>query len=329
MRGPPLTNLIANNDVHTVDRGVVKPGNRVIPREAPATIFTHVEDIYLLYTPCRTVQIDKMPYRKKYTAKRRPTMAAKKRPRRKAPARKAPPRRYRASMASTIQMANLKPSSANVRFEAKRRYVCSATAAGVPNKSILVIPASYLGNPQIQDGVWNLPPGAAQFVPTLAIAAWFPRYNHYKVLGARITVAVKPYSSPDDTQPLCMLHVSRVADLGIIPTTVTNDSLEASSWTKSSQFGSTPGTDNYRESRLSQGYSPRRQLNIKDVKDADNLRCTTTYNTPAGENTYFNIVIGGLLDYVAKPHEQCIVDVKMDYLVAFEEPSQSNIPTLS
>lgn len=235
---------------------------------------------------------------------------------------KKAPKKYRPKMSRQIQMADMKPSTVMVRYQGKQKYQC-LLQTGANNKSILRIPASYIGDPVVETGTWT-PDSASRFVDSTT--NFFGKYNHYKVVGARIIVAVKTLLADGTQQLNNMVFIARVANTNTYTISSDLKSLEDDYAVKSRQWGSYSNTG-YRQARLSQGYSPKKQLGLKDYQDAGTIKVATTYGAAAADNTWFNVIICGELDSATSGHSSALVDVKASYLVRFEEPlSTDNEP---
>lgn len=232
-----------------------------------------------------------------------------------------PPRRK--AYVQKIQMANLKPSTSMVRFEGKKKYQC-LLQTGANNKSILRIPASYIADPVAETGTWTQD-NSARLVETTA--NFYGKYNHYKVLGSRITVSVKTLLADGTQQLNNMVLIARVTNTNVYTISSELKDLEGDYAVKSRQWGGYSNTG-YRQARVSMGYSPKKQLGLKDVEDNGTIKVSTaSYGLSASDNTFFNVIICGELDSSTSGHSSAIVDVKMNYLLRFEEPrSDENAP---
>lgn len=244
---------------------------------------------------------------------------------------KASPRiPYRNPFSTSIQMADLKPEALKVRYQGYQKYLVSSVTSVGNVKSILRVPASFLGDPVPESGNW-VADSLDQFYPTAGISNFFPRYNHYKVIGMQIQITVQPLdidSTLTQRNNICVL--ARVPKINAFPSGVTNKSLEASRSLSVKQFGSYGGTG-YIQCYNVMGYSPAKQLNLKDWQDSGLIRCTNVYDTPPTENTYFNVILAGSLDKAndppsAIPHAQAIVTVKTSAILFHSEATVSNAP---
>lgn len=239
-------------------------------------------------------------------------------------AKTAPP--YRHNFARSIQFANLRPSSAVVRFAARDKFLV-APVASANNKSVLQIPASYLGSPSANGGTWNSDSGF--FHVPQAYNEWFPKFKYYKVIGAKLTVTVRPsgVGEPAVNQFHNKAFITLSADASQYGPSTSLESLEEgrdiveTNWKEAG-----PAGGGWTSARLTHGYSPKKVHHFKDYKDADNIRTVTTFNTAAAANTFFNVILSGDLDQATTGHPSAIVDVYGTYIVAFQEPTDSNIP---
>lgn len=229
--------------------------------------------------------------------------------------------RTRPKMGRQIQMANLKPSTAMVKFEGKQKYQCLLQTNNT--KSILRIPASFIGDPVVETGTWS-PDDSSRFCETTA--NFYSKYNHYKVVGAKVTVTVKTLLAQPTQQNNCMVFLARVTNTDTYTSSVALKDLEDDYAVKSKQWGGYLNTA-YRQAKIAIGYSPKRQLAIKDISDNGTIKAVTTYGTAAADNTFFNVIIAGELDSASAGHSSAIVDVKCSWIVRFEEPvSTENAP---
>ena len=236
-------------------------------------------------------------------------------PRKKAPRRKP--------FVQKIQMANLKPSTSLVRFEGKKKYQC-LFQSGANNKSILRIPASFIADPVVETGTWTQD-NSARLVETTS--NFYGKYNHYKVLGSRISVTIKSLLADGTQQLNNIVMLARVTNTNTYTISSELKDLEGDYAVKSRQWGGFSNTG-YRQGRLSMGYSPKKQLGLKDVEDNGTIKVSTaSYGLSASDNTFFNVIVAGELDAATSGHSSAIVDVKMNYLLRFEEPkSDENAP---
>lgn len=233
-----------------------------------------------------------------------------------------PQNKRRKAFTQQIQLANLKPSTAMVRFQGKQKYQC-LLQTGANNKSILRIPASYIGDPVVETGSWTAD-STSRFVDSTT--NFFGKYNHYKVVGSRLNVQVKTLLADGTQQLNNLVMVARVANTTTYSISTPLKELEEDYAVKSRQWGGYSNTG-YRQARLGMGYSPKKQLGLKDIEDNGTIKVTTAYNSSASDNTFFNIIICGELDALTQGHSSAIVDVMASYLVRFEEPvSDENAP---
>ena len=240
--------------------------------------------------------------------------------------RKPQAKQYRSRIARSIPFANQKPSSVLVRFQGRQKYLISAPG-NVNSKSILRIPASYMGEPVATSGSW-VKDGQLNFVQ--GYTNFFSKYQHYKVLGAQMRATVKGYSleiGTTDGQLNNLAFAARVPDVGIYTQASTLTELETNYGITQKQW-SAPGAEGYRQAIVGVGYSPKKEHNIKDIQDNAHIRMATVYDAGAAENTYFNLILSGELDAVLKGHPSATATVQVSYLISLEEPKVENAPTM-
>lgn len=239
--------------------------------------------------------------------------------------KRSKPQSHKLKMTRQIQMADMKPPTALVRFQGKMKYQC-LLQTGANNKSILRVPASYIDTPTVETGVWT-PDSSARFIDTTA--NFFGKYAHYKVVGSRITVTVKSLLADGAQQLNNMVCLARVTNTNTYSTATPLAELEGDYAVKTRQWGGFSNTG-YRQARLSMGYSPKKQLGLKDIEDNGVIKVQSSYGASASDNTFFNVIICGELDAVSQGHSSALVEVKQSLLVRFEEPlSTENAPTLA
>ena len=229
---------------------------------------------------------------------------------------------YRPKIATSIQMANLKPSTIMVRFEGHQKYQCFFQS-GTNNKSILRVPASFMADPVVETGTWS-PDTSGRFVGTTD--NFYQMYNHYKVAGAQIQVTVKKAVAGGSQQLNNLVFVARVTNTNTYSSGTGLDELYNDYAIKSRQWGGYTNTG-YRQAYCRLGYSPKKQLAIKDIADNGTIKVSTgSYGLSASDNTFFNVILSGELDQETAGHGTAIVDVKCSYLIRFEEPTKINDP---
>ncbi|WP_445775530.1 hypothetical protein, partial [Shewanella sp.] len=75
------------------------------------------------------------------------------------------------------------------------------------------------------------------------------------------------------------------------------------------------------------GYSPKKQFNLKDVKDNDELDVfTAAYGNNPRDSTFQHIIIRPELSTAAQGHMTCIVDLRFDVICTFADSKISNAP---
>lgn len=139
----------------------------------------------------------------------------------------------------------------------------------------------------------------------LAFAEWNNLFNHWKVLGSRITVSIVQNTS--NTSPMVMgLYLT---DGDTIPYTSSTEFIEAR---KGTYTMLTPGQT--RVGKVTSKFSAKKFFNVVDVKDNQNLGASGN-NNPAEEAFYFLWVqtTDGSTGSV-----DCVVTI--DYITAWSEP---------
>jgi hypothetical protein len=253
-------------------------------------------------------------------------MPYKKRTNKRTTKRKPQAKRYRERIAKTIPFANQKPSSVLVRFQGRHKYLVAAPG-NVNSKSIIRVPASFMGEPVATAGSW-IKDGQLNFVQ--GYSNFFSKYQHYKVLGSQLRAVVKGYSlevGASDGQLSNLAFAARVPDVGNYTSATTMEELETNYGITQKQW-SAPGAEGYRQASIGVGYSPKKEHNIKDIQDNAHIRMVTEYDSAGPENTYFNVILAGELDAVLKGHPSAVVTIQTNYLISLEEPKIENAPTM-
>jgi len=134
---------------------------------------------------------------------------------------------------------------------------------------------------------------------------WAALYNHYVVLGAKMTVKVLPSAS--STAP-CIIG-TMVTDGTAVPYTTPGTFIEA----KRGPYRLFKATD--RVVSLVQKYSSKKQFNVTDVKD-NVARIGAPVTADPTEDAMFNIWFFTMDNTTASPN----LFVTIDYIVEFSEP---------
>ncbi len=233
--------------------------------------------------------------------------------------------KYRGRFIRKLEMANMKPSTAIVRFEGTKRFIFNANPNSVANtKSIMRIPANSIGNEVFETGL-IVSDSTTDLVQTTG--NYFAKYNHYHVLGSHLSVTARPESTVDgqNTNIACIARADRP---NMFATSTTAHDIERafglkSAWTKIAGGGSSESA------RLHLGYLPSKTFGVKDVSDANQLRVASIYGSVPNDNTFYNVILMGALDSDTKTHSTYIVDVKVMYTVKFSEAKEENAPVLA
>jgi len=134
---------------------------------------------------------------------------------------------------------------------------------------------------------------------------WSALYNHYVVLGAKMTLKVLPSAS--STSP-CIIGTI-VTDGTAVPYSTPGSFIEA----KRGPYRLFKATD--RVVSLVQKYSSKRQFNVVDVKD-NVARIGSPVTADPAEEAMFNIWFFTMDNTTASPN----VFISIDYIVEFSEP---------
>jgi len=237
----------------------------------------------------------------------------------------------RTKMVRSIQVANLKPSTKYLRFQGDLAYqlqpIMSPPLANY--KSILNVPMNFLGDPfaTASAGVWNPEPG--QFIPSASVNTWFAQYKDYRIHRSSVSVTVKPLQTDgafQNFQTNALVSLLRTQDATILSATTANRQLRNDYGANQSQWGVATSGFGYRQGYNRIGYTPKRQFNLKDIKDSTQIICDNTYGDTPSEPVYAQVIIHGGLDVLDKPHGWAMVVVKADYIVEFINPTVANIP---
>lgn len=247
----------------------------------------------------------------------------------KSPARKSwsAPARYRNIAARPLQIADLRPSSMMVKFEGKKRYIVQPASTTTNGKSVLYVPANYMGNGTQISGTWTAD-AAGDLIDSNSYTFYFGLYKYYKVVSAYVEVVVRPSGEETETthQVQNYAFVARHPDVSGYSLATTLPELENNRGVVSGVWMCTNTNTVMRPTTVGLGYNPKYEHGLDDVRDYSALRNVTTYNTAGGENTFFNVILCGMLDSQFYAHPDAIVELKVIYNVLLTEPDVGNIP---
>jgi len=139
---------------------------------------------------------------------------------------------------------------------------------------------------------------------------WAALYNHYVVLGSKLTVRFIPNAS--STAPCAM--GTYLTDGTAVPYTTPSEFIEA----KRGNYKIFKATD--RAVTLIQKYSAKKQYNVADVKDNVG-RIGAAMDTNPSDEAFFNI----WFDAIDGSTSTCVCMVYIDYIVLYSEPK--DMPT--
>jgi len=229
--------------------------------------------------------------------------------------------------ASTLQIANLRPATVMVKFQSKIRYLLTSTSPIVASNSILNWNCSSgLKNPVVISGNWTAQRSGDLFA-SADYQPYFDRYNTYKVLGSKISATCRPTPLEGlETQTNNLVSTIRSTTQSAFSSSTPLWDIEGGFGSKSRNYGTLSGSG-YRSAIISQGYSPKKQLNLKDVKDNDEIDVSTSaYGNNPAESTFINLIVSPVLSTASQGHVTTIVDVKFDVIAMFQDSSTNNNP---
>lgn len=236
------------------------------------------------------------------------------------------------------QFKNLNPSSMFLRdsYQTQLKLVPNATLGGAsyaPHVCLFrAAGAGSIYNP-ISSGreSWLQLSGTSPSVGSVSSGS-APRgqYNHYYVMGAKMTVSFQPtannqdstYHDENNVQVACGLSRDALWPTANAAGGTTLQEITHATNSKSRQtFGNTMTGAVGNRVTMTQSYSPKRVLGISDTADNEDLKVKTADGVPH-EETWFYIYLAGLNTGLASdPHTipNYIINVKIDYLLKFTE----------
>jgi len=208
------------------------------------------------------------------------------------------------SMSAATQRALTKFSPLPTRFINKMKYVdivaWSAASADVPQ--VHVFNASSIYDPNYT-ATGHQPMGYDELSPL---------YNHWVVLGSKITVKFSQPNGPGiNALAKCGIHGSSV----VTPLTdcTTMQEQGQSKWV-------TLGRESNQEGVVTLYYDPHKHMGYKDPMDSDNLQGAIATNPI--DNWFFHIWTCNAYPGVAQ--QQVLATVQIEYTVAWKHPQQLN-----
>jgi len=234
--------------------------------------------------------------------------------------KRAKPRPFRPALTNLVQIGDRHPSSQLVRLEGNMTYFVKNTqnlnspAVIVFSVSDLLAPYKAFGTWQ-ENSSWNID----------GLDTFREKYRHYFVLGARVTVNTTPIEDDADTdaQPLSIVSISRQDNQSSVNAQTTVDMVQKRFGSKCATYSSKQPT--IKESRMSIGYSPKKQFGIKDVCDSSALKVSTAGGMAAPDRTFVSVYLNGMnSSETYKHHQAAMVRVKVSYLAKFVEPVATN-----
>lgn len=146
----------------------------------------------------------------------------------------------------------------------------------------------------------------------LGFDQWAAIYNHYTVVGSKLTARVVAASVNNNLAPVVV--AIKITDDGVPPTSMTGIMEQGMSSYRlfNAQANSNPGV-------IRKNFSLRKFFGIKDVKDV-----RTRYGATVGSNpddlAYFTICVGTAGGVTMSDAKTVTVDLTLDFIVQFTEP---------
>ena len=241
---------------------------------------------------------------------------------------------YRPLVPRTLQIATRRNMSQRLRFVVNQIYDYNpGTLTGTETNgmtfranSICDVRADTYGTP----GVFTAqdPSYAIGTTPLQAEGwdDWVERYQHFTVLGSKISVTFEPYGTGEDQgQPgMLALKVS-----GVNGTIDANTNAAAINRLPYLKKGHVMGACNQnRGTRLYAFYSAKKFEGVKDVIDNSALRGRFNQASPGtgvpGERSFFEVALCKLNPAVGPQMPKGILSVRIEYIVHLGEPTETN-----
>ena len=262
--------------------------------------------------------------RRQYGRKRRTKVY-----RRRPTFRKRVPRR-----ANILQVHNLLPATVTQKFENVTRWTVSPSTPSANTKSIYTINVAGLVQPTFASGTWSSGyfAGTTNMYPGLKTTAL--KWNHCYVLGAKLTVHVRPTSNQaTPSKNICWLVESDSA--GRVNQSMSSIDLDTLSNVKSGMYFN-DGREH--ATTLSMGYSPSKVWGCSKgaITTKNDLKCVTNPNnstdplntgTP-NDGTFFSVILGDRSDNNIVGHDQALVTIKVQHLIKFVERRNTQVTSL-
>jgi len=184
---------------------------------------------------------------------------------------------------------------------------------GTPNVFIAQDPATYgINVPNIKATGWD---------------DWVNRYQHWTVLGSKLSATFEPYGTGEDQGQPGMMAVKVSGINGSIDATTDAAAINKLPYVKK---GHVMGACNQnRGTRLYAFYSARKFEGVKDVVDNSVLKGRfTTAADPAtqipNERSFFEVALCKLNPNVGQQMPKGILSIRIEYIVHLAEPTETN-----
>lgn len=249
---------------------------------------------------------------------------------------------YRNSQPRTIQIATRRNKSQTLRFVTNQTYKVNpgGTVGGMENtwlsfRANSIYDIMYHNGGLNSTGTW-VSQDSAEYGPTIhpnatGWAEWTHRYQHFTVLGAKVTATFEPIGVDDGlTQVPTTMYIGVAGEPNLM-----NAGTEMSQINKYPYFnrGSlVPGRQYSSTSQMSgQGvrlvktYSTKKFEGVKDV--ADNAQLKGDFDgTQPDEKSYFYVGIRNTIPSGAANDRmpQGLMRIKVEYITKLSEPTESN-----
>ncbi len=249
---------------------------------------------------------------------------------------------YRNSTPLTIQIATRRNKSQILRFVTNQTYKVKpgGTVGGMENtwlafRANSIYDIMYHNGVMNSNGTWTSQ-DSAEYGPAVnpnatGWAEWTHRYQHFTVLGAKITATFEPIGVSDgETQVPTTMYIGVAGEPNLM-----NAGTEMSAINKFPYFnrGSlVPGRQYSSTSQMSgQGvrlvktYSAKKFEGVKDVADNDQLRGSFDGHQPE-ERSYFYVGIRNTIPSGAAADRmpEGLMRIKVEYITKLTEPTESN-----
>lgn len=244
---------------------------------------------------------------------------------------------YRNRIPRMLQIATRRNPNQMLRFVTNQTYLLAPTTSGGVGKPIcLSIRANSLYDIMQNSGVASevISQSPTAYGPGVSgvhadgWTEWKDRYQHFTVLGAKLSVTCQPYGTGEDQSEPGLLFVNLAGIGNKVNNTTTAAQLNVLPYTKKGQLyaNSTGNTG----SRCYMFYSAKKFEGVVDVADNSNLRGSfdNTFHPSGGstpaEQSFFNIWVGNVNPAATKAVSKCVLRLKVEWIAKLTEPTDTN-----